>query len=141
MITQLSVAFGPTFPSLGNGSVTFWLLNDPDMDPRYPTHLVRIQTIPDVTNDAFFSVEIPPTKVSGAFFVGERAQLAGRQDRPLRVDTDASGDKSLFFYDPNMASVIDNLAGAAYSTRMDNTAAVSYLGAFMIRASGKSVGK
>lgn len=143
VITQISVAFGPTFPSLVNGPVTFWLLDDPDMDmdPRNATHLVQIQATPDVVNDTFFSVAIPPTKVSGAFFVGASAQLAGGQDRPARVDTNASGDKSWFFYDPNIAAVIDNLAGAAFSTRMDNTAAVIFPGAFMIRASGEPLDK
>jgi hypothetical protein len=139
VITRISVAFGPTFPSLANGPVTFWLLDDPDMDmdPRNATALIHVQGTPDVVNDAFFSVEIPPTRVSGAFFVGASAKLAGGQDRPARVDTDAPGDKSWFFYAPEIADVIDNLASAPYSTRMDNAAAVLYPGAFMIRATGQ----
>ncbi len=140
VITRISVAFGPTFPSLANGPVTFWLLDDPDMDmdPRNATSLIHVEGTPDVVNDNFFSVEIPPTRVSGAFFVGASAKLAGGQDRPARIDTDAAGDRSWFFYAPDIAAVIDDLSSAPYSTRMDNTGAVIYPGAFMIRATGQA---
>ena len=76
VITQISVAFGPTFPSLANGPVTFWLLNDPDddFDPTNAQVLTSVQATPDVFNNNFFTVDINPTTVSGGFFVGASAQ-------------------------------------------------------------------
>lgn len=141
IITEISVAFGPTFPSLKNGPVTFWLLDDPDMDfdPRNATSLVSVTGTPTMFNDNFFTVQIPPTQVSGAFFVGASAKLRGGQDRPARVDTNASGDMSWFFYAPEIADVIDDLASAPFGSRMDNPQYVIYPGAFMIRATGTSV--
>lgn len=139
VITGMSVAFGPTFPSLADGPVTFWLLDDPDadFDPRNATALASVEATPDVFNDAFFTVELPPTEVSGAFFVGVSAALIGGADRPARVDTDAAGDRSWFFYDPDIAAVIDDLASAAFGTRMDDPKFVIFPGAFMIRATGE----
>jgi hypothetical protein len=137
VITEIAVAFGPTFPSLADGPVTFWLLDDPDMDldPRNATALAHVEATPDVFNDDFFAVSIPPTPVSGAFFVGVSAFLQGGEDRPARVDTAHPGDRSWFFYDPDVAAVIDDLAAAAYGTRMDGPDVI-FPGAFMVRASG-----
>lgn len=136
VITRISAAFGPTFPSLANGPVTFWLLDDPDndFDPRNATVLASVQATPDVFNDNFFSVDIAPTTVSGGFFVGVSAQLLGGQDRPARVDTNARADRSWFFYAPSIADVINDLGSAPFGTRMDNTQFVVFPGAFMIRA-------
>lgn len=138
VITEISIAFGPTFPSLANGPVTFWLLDDPDadLDPRNAVALTSVQATPDVFNDTFFTVKIPPTRVSGAFFVGASAKLDGGQDKPARVDRDASGDKSWFFYAPEIADVIDDLASAPFGTRNDNTQFVVLPGTFMVRAKG-----
>lgn len=138
VITEISVAFGPTFPSLADGPVTFWLLEDADMDfdPRNATALTSVTATPDVFNDNFFTVQIPPTQVQGALFVGASAKLLGGEDRPARVDTGAAGDKSWFFYAPDIAEVIDDLASAPFGTRMDNTQYVTFPGAFMIRATG-----
>lgn len=139
VITEISVAFGPTFPSLANGPVTFWLLDDPDadLDPRNATALTSVQATPDLFNDNYFTVQIPPTRVSGAFFVAASAKLQGGQDKPARVDRDASGDKSWFFYAPEIADVIDDLASAPFGTRNDNTQFVVLPGTFMIRATGR----
>ncbi|MCK9489051.1 MAG: S8 family serine peptidase [Xanthomonadales bacterium] len=138
VITQISVAFGPTFPSLADGPVTFWLLDDPDMDldPRNATALVSVQGTPDVFNDEFFTVSIPPTQVSGAFFVGASAKLLGGEDKPARVDTGGPGETSWFFYAPEIADVIDDLASAPFGARMDDTQYVIFPGAFMVRAAG-----
>ncbi len=140
IITEISVAFGPTFPSLKNGPVTFWLLDDPDMDfdPRNATSLASVTGTPTVFNDNFVTVQIPPTQVSGAFFVGASAKLLGGQDRPARVDTSHPGDRSWFFYAPEIADVIDDLASAPFGTRMDNPQFVIFPGAFMVRATGTS---
>jgi hypothetical protein len=140
VLTEISVSFGPTFPSLANGPVTFWLLDDSDadFDPRNATALTSVEATPDVFNDTFFTVAIPPTQVSGAFFVGVSALLEGGVDRPAQVDTDADGDRSWFFYAPDIAAVIDDLASAPFGTRMDNPEFVILPGAFMIRASGQS---
>ena len=137
IITRISVAFGPTFPSLGNGPVTFWLLDDPDMDmdPRNAISLVSVQGTPDVFNDNFYTVDIPPTRVSGAFFVGASAKLLGGQDRPARVDTGTSGNDSWFFYAPEISDVIDDLTTAPFSSR-NIAPTVPIPGAFMVRASG-----
>lgn len=139
IITEISVAFGPTFPSLAMGQVTFWLLEDPDMDfdPRNATSLTSVQGTPDVFNDNFFTVKIGPTQVNGAFFVAASAKLLGGEDKPARVDTDAGGDKSWFFYAPEIADVIDDLASAPFGARMDDTQFVIFPGAFMIRATGE----
>jgi hypothetical protein len=139
VIERINVAFGPTGPSVAAGPVTFWLLDDPDMDfdPRNATALASVQATPDVFNDTFFSVAIPPTRVSGAFFVGASARLLGGVDRPARVDTGAAGDRSWFFYAPDIAAVIDDLASAPFGTRMDNPQFVVLPGAFMIRATGQ----
>lgn len=140
VITRISVAFGPTFPSLANGPVTFWLLDDPDADgdPRNATALTHVTGTPDVFNDNFFTVTIPPTQVSGAFFVGASAKLAGGQDRPARVDTNGPGATSWFFYAPDIATVINTLSTAPFASRMDNTTNVIFPGAFMVRATGTS---
>lgn len=139
VIERIFVAFGPTGPSVAAGPVTFWLLDDPDMDfdPRNATALASVQATPDVFNDTFFSVAIPPTQVSGAFFVGASALLLGGVDRPARVDTNAAGDRSWFFYAPDIAAVINDLASAPFGTRMDNPQFVVLPGAFMIRATGQ----
>jgi hypothetical protein len=139
VITEISVAFGPTFPSLEDGPVTFWLLDDPDMDfdPRNATAIASVQATPDVVNDTFFTVQIPPTVVSGAFFVAASAKLQGGEDKPARVDRDAPGDQSWFFYAPEIADVIDDLASAPFGSRNDNTQYVPFPGAFMIRATGQ----
>ena len=136
VITRISVAFGPTFPALANGPVTFWLLEDADadFDPRNARALTHVEATPDVFNDTFFSVEIPPTQVHGAFFVGASAKLKGGQDKPARVDTNTSGDKSWFFYAPDIAATIDDLASAPYSQTNDLTPV--FPGAFMVRATG-----
>ncbi len=138
VITRISVAFGPTFPSLAAGPVTFWLLDDPDadFDPRNATAVASVQATPDVFNDNFYTVEIPPTQVSGAFFVGASALLDGGADRPARVDTGASGQDSWFFYAPDIAAVIDDLASAPFATRNNNPQFVVLPGAFMVRATG-----
>jgi hypothetical protein len=138
MITQISVAFGPTFPSLANGAVTFWLLEDEDgdFDPRNAHSVASATATPDVFNDHFFHVDLPPTAVHGGFFVGASAKLLGGQDRPARVDTNAAGDKSWFFYAPDIAATIDDLASAPFGSRMDDTSVVPFPGAFMVRANG-----
>ena len=137
VITRLSVAFGATFPSLANGPVTFWLLDDPDADgdPRNATALASVQATPDVSGNTFFEVVIPPTRVSGAFFVGASAKLLGGQDRPARVDGSNPGDNSWFFYAPDIAAVINDLASAPFGSQ--NLAPTNPLpGAFMVRATG-----
>lgn len=138
VITEIAVAFGGTFPSLADGPVTFWLLDDPDVDfdPRNATALTSVQATPDVSGNEFFSVEIEPTEVSGAFFVGASAFLQGGEDRPARVDADARADRSWFFYAPNIAETIDSLGTAPFGTRMDDPTNVPFPGAFMIRATG-----
>jgi hypothetical protein len=138
MIIRLSVAFGPTFPSLADGPVTFWVLEDADadFDPRNATAIASVQGTPDVSNDSFYSVTIPPTLVSGGFFVGASAKLQGGEDRPARVDTGVAGDKSWFFYAPDIAATINDLAAAPFGARMDDPTYVVYPGAFMVRAIG-----
>lgn len=137
IITRISVAFGATFPSLANGPVTFWLLDDPDADgdPRNATALASVQATPNVSGNTFFEVAIPPTRVSGAFFVGASAKLLGGQDRPARVDGSNPGDNSWFFYAPDIAAVINDLASAPFGSQ--NISPVNPLpGAFMVRATG-----
>lgn len=136
VITQISVAFGPTFPSLANGPVNFWLLedSDADFDPLNATVVAHVQATPDTVNDEFFTVDIPPTEVQGAFFVGASAKLLGGQDRPARVDTNNSGENSWFFCHPDITAVIDNLADAEYHQTNDETPA--FPGSFMVRATG-----
>lgn len=138
IITKISVAFGPTFPSLANGPVTFWLLqdDDADMDPRNAHVVASVPATPNVSNDDFYTVEISPTWVHGGFFVGASAKLKGGDDKPARVDRNASGDKSWFFYAPDIAATIDDLAAAPFGTRNDNTQYVALPGAFMVRATG-----
>lgn len=136
VITKISVAFGPTFPSLANGPVTFWLLEDSDADssPLNAHALAHVQGTPDAFNDNFFTVDIPPTLVHGAFFVGASAKLLGGQDKPARVDTNNAGNNSWFFYAPDIAATIDDLASAPYPQTNDHTPV--FPGAFMVRATG-----
>ena len=75
----------------------------------------------------------------GRFFVGASVFLQGGEDRPARVDTDGRADRSWFFYAPDIAAVIDSLAGAPFGTRMDDQSNVPFPGAFMIRAMGQPV--
>jgi len=141
IITRIRIAFGPTFPSLANGPVTFWLLedDDDDGDPRNAHAVASVTGTPDVFNDTFYEVELPPTWVHGGFFVGASAKLDGGADRPARVDTGASGHDSWFFYAPDIAATIDDLAAAPFGTRNDNPAYVVLPGAFMVRATGTTV--
>ncbi|MGN6520217.1 MAG: choice-of-anchor Q domain-containing protein [Dokdonella sp.] len=141
IVTRISVAFGPTFPSLANGSVTFWLLEDDDGDgdPRNAHAVASATATPDVFNDTFFVVDLPPTYVQGGFFVGASAKLDGGADRPARVDTGASGHDSWFFYAPDIAATIDDLASAPFGTRNDDPQYVVLPGAFMVRAHGTTV--
>lgn len=140
VITHISVAFGPTFPSLADGPVTFWLLQDDDGDgdPSNAHAIASVPATPDVVNDNFYRVEISPTVVHGGFFVGASAKLKGGQDKPARVDRNAPGDKSWFFYAPDIAATINDLAAAPFGTRMDNVQFVPFPGAFMIRADAQS---
>jgi hypothetical protein len=140
IITRISVAFGPTFPSLADGPVTFWLLQDDDgdFDPRNAHAIASVPATPDVFNDNFYTVEISPTWVHGGFFVGASAKLKGGQDKPARVDRDATGDKSWFFYAPDIAATIDDLAHAPFGARNDDPQYVVLPGAFMVRATGES---
>lgn len=139
VVTAIEVAFGATFPSLANGPVTFWLLVDADADgdPRNAFAVASVQATPDVSGNAFYRVPIPPTRVQGAIFVGASARLLGGQDRPARVDTDVPADRSWFFYAPDIAEVIDDLASAPFGTRMDNPQFVPFPGGFMVRATGQ----
>lgn len=139
VITAIEVAFGATFPSLADGPVTFWLLVDADADgdPRNANAVASVQATPDVSGNALYRVAIPPTRVQGAIFVGASARLLGGQDRPARVDTDAVADRSWFFYAPDIAAVIDDLASAPFGTRMDDTQFVPFPGGFMVRATGQ----
>ena len=139
IITRISVAFGPTFPSLANGPVTFWLLQDADadFDPGNAWAIASVQATPDVFNDTYYSVDLPPTWVHGGFFVAASAKLQGGEDRPARVDTDAPGDTSWFYYAPDIAATIDDLAAAPFGARMDDPKFVILPGAFMIRATGE----
>jgi len=141
VITQVSIAFGPTFPSLANGPVTFWLLEDDDADgdPRNAHAVASVPATPDVFNDNFYAVDFPPTWVHGGFFVGASAKLDGGADRPARVDTDASGHNSWFFYAPDIAATIDDLAAAPFGIRNDDPMYVVLPGAFMVRAHGTTV--
>lgn len=137
IITRIEVAFGPTFPSREHGPVTFWLLGDSDADgdPRNAQVLARVEATPNVSNDEFHVVAIPPTAVSGALFVAASAKLMGGQDKPARVDRDADGGNSWFFYSPDIASVIDDLASAQFGSR-NIPPTVPLGGAFMVRAKG-----
>lgn len=137
LITQLQVAFGPTFPSLAHGPVTFWLLEDSDGDgdPRNAHALASVTATPDVSGNTYYNVDIVPTFVQGALFVGASAKLMGGQDKPARVDRDAAGNDSWFFYAPHITAVIDNLAAAQFGAR--NVPPTTPLGgAFMVRAVG-----
>jgi hypothetical protein len=143
-ITEIAVAFGPTFPSAATEPVTFWLLDDPDADadPRTNASVLRsVDSMPDTLGgNFFFRVPIdPPAEVGAAFFVGASVFLQGGEDRPARVDTDGRADRSWFFYAPDIAAVIDSLAGAPFGTRMDDGTNVPFPGAFMIRAVGQPV--
>lgn len=141
VITSVSVAFGPTFPT--GGPVTVWLFDDPD-DDFDPTNAVPLTSATlehdGTSNDVFRTFAIEPTEVSGGFFVAANAFLFGGVDRPLRVDTNHPGDRSWFFYAPEIDDVVDDLASAPFGTRMDNTEFVIFPGAFMVRASGEPVG-
>lgn len=137
VITTIRVSWGPTFDP--NRVCTFWLLEDPDDDgdPRNAVAVASVTGLPGTLGgNVFNDFAIPPTLVTGGFFVATSAFLNGGVDRPARVDTNSSPLNSWFFYDPDIEAVINNLAGAAFGTRMDNTQFVVFPGAFMIRAIG-----
>lgn len=137
VITTIRVSWGPTFDP--TRVCTFWLLEDPDDDgdPRNAVAVASVTALPGVLGgNVYNDFAITPTQVSGGFFVGTHAFLNGGVDRPARVDTNSSPLNSWFFYDPDIDNVINNLAGAAFGTRMDNTEFVIFPGAFMVRAIG-----
>jgi len=139
-ITSISVAFGPTFPTVGE--VKLWLFDDPDddFDPRNAVPLTTATFTPTtIGGDVFSTVEIDPTVVSGGFFVAANAFLMGGEDRPQAVDTSHPGDRSWFFYDPEIDDVANDLSSAAFGTRMDNPEFVVFPGAFLIRANGEPI--
>ncbi len=137
VITTVSVAFGPTFDP--DRPTTFWLFEDPndDFDPTDGVPLASVTTVPGVLGGNVFNhVEIPPTQVSGGFFVGVSAFLFGGEDRPAAVDTNARADRSWFFYAPDIKTIANDLGSAPFFTRMDDTQFVIFPGAFLIRATG-----
>ncbi len=141
VITTVSVAFGPSFPL--DTPITIWLLDDPDndFDPTNAVALTSAEFLHDGTSgNVFVDFPIDPTEVSGGFFVGANAFLMGGEDTPMRVDTDAAGDRSWFFYAPEIDDVINDLASAPFGTRMDNPEFVIFPGAFMLRATGVPAG-
>ena len=97
---------------------------------------IEQQGVPDVVNDTFFSVDIPPTWVHDGFFVGASAKPAGGQDRPARIDADGPATAAWFFYAPDIAATIDDLAAAPYGTPV-SAAGLPIPGVFMVRATGQ----
>ena len=136
-ITNVSVAFGPTWPT--RGEVTVYLFEDPDddFDPRNATLLTSTTlTPPTIGMSAFNDFAITPTTVSGGFFVLAATDTARGEDRPAAMDTsDAPTDRSWLVYNPIEDGVnVDDLSANAYIQPAAN--ATVFDGVFMIRATG-----
>lgn len=136
VITELSVSLDPArFPSNGN-PITMWLLDDADgdLDPRNAVAVASAVLPGPISAEQFYSVEIPPTLVGAAFFVGVNVRVIGGTDRPAKLDNNAPvNNRSWLFFDDAIAPIIDDLASAAYGIRADG----AFPGAFLVRAVGQ----
>ena len=133
-ITEVSVAFGNTFPSRAN-PVTVWVLSDADGDgdPRNARSVARaLVPGPIPAGTAVITVPVGYAPVGAGFFVGVSVELLGGQDRPARLDPNAPSGQSWVFYADSIAAVIDNLAAAPYGQRITPP----FAGAFLVRARG-----
>ena len=133
-ITEVSVAFGSTFPSRAN-PVTVWVLSDADGDgdPRNARSVARaLVPGPIPAGTAVITVPVGYAPVGAGFFVGVSVELLGGQDRPARLDPNAPSGQSWVFYADSIAAVIDNLAAAPYGQRITPP----FAGAFLVRARG-----
>ncbi|HEX9950920.1 MAG TPA: FlgD immunoglobulin-like domain containing protein [Rubricoccaceae bacterium] len=132
-ITEVSVAFGNTFPSRAN-PITVWVLSDADGDgdPRNARSVARATLPGPIVGTDIITVPVGYAPVGAGFFVGVSVELLGGQDRPARLDPNAPSGQSWVFYADSIAAVIDDLAAAPYGQRITPP----FAGAFLVRARG-----
>jgi hypothetical protein len=138
VITNVSIAFGPTWPT--RGPVNVYLFDDPDDDfnPGNATLLASTTLTPATIGlSAFNDFPITPTAVSGGFFVLATTDTAKGQDRPAAQDTSAGAptNRSWLIYNPRTVGInTTTLSANAYFQPAANATVID--GVFMIRANG-----
>lgn len=135
-ITNISVAFGPTWPT--RGVVDIYVFDDPDNDndPRNANLVASTSMTPDTIGmSAFNDFAITPTTVSGGFFVVAATDTVRGEDRPAAMDLSGPIDRSWLIYNPVTEGInTTDLSANAYIRPAAE--ATVFDGVFMIRATG-----
>lgn len=140
-ISEIRVGLGPNYPQDDFGDplpLTLHLFDDPDNDGN-PTNAVPVASTtinPTVfTQSGFNSAPIPPTTISGGFFVAARVFARAGVDRPARLDPQLiGGENAWLFYSDEIDP--DNLGSSPFFTPMNDPAFVPIFGVWMVRAVG-----
>jgi hypothetical protein len=155
LISKVEVAFGSAAfpnnrPTIGDPTnVAIWSDPNQDQNPLDAVVLVQVATTVTVQGDAFQSIAIPPTAVSGSYFVGAfmanpptNPAGGGNGTYPAAIDNTTATNNRAFLagaggttgapaaFDPN------NLAGAGYPVR--TLAVAGFQGVYLLRAEGGS---
>ena len=130
-IDSISVSFGGTVPL--NRPMSFVLMEDPndDLDPTdaVPLAVVDGMTV-DLPPNSFITLDIPPTEVSGSFFVACMMDLL-QHEAAGRMDPDTNVGRSWLFFDVDID--LDNIGDSPLYYNMANT---PFSGTWMVRAHG-----
>lgn len=144
VLTQVSVCYGSATAGI---PVEIVVLADPDGDGT-PAHALQVRSVAGVTNPAgngvFTTYALPPTRVTGTFFVGVRCKVyaSGKTTRPARLDISSAGaglsaNAWLAFgsvTDSNLFLDMSNLGAAPVYYQMSTYA---FPGVWMVRAQGE----
>lgn len=137
VITSISAAFGPTFPS--DREVTVALFDDPDDDgdPRNAVLMATATGLPQQLGGGVFTeFAIEPTQVSGGFFVAVVAFTEKGVDRPAAMDSSGVLQHSWLFYNPASIGInLDDPGANAMAEPITNVSGF-FTGAWMVRAAG-----
>lgn len=139
VITRISVAFG-TIPDGSPVRVMLFDIANGSLNPLTGVKKVSVAgTSNFMRTNAFVHFDIPPTRVSGSFFVGCAAGVDATSIRPARIDASA-GSVSLadraWVFAATSFNTITTLSAAPFSLRLDNNA-VGTRGPLMVRAVGR----
>ncbi|MCA9304545.1 MAG: hypothetical protein KC996_10525 [Phycisphaerales bacterium] len=140
IISSVRVSFGDIADNDGNlgpDHITVAVLDDPN-DDADPADAVLLTTGTgqwvDLASNQFIDIPVPPTMVSGGFFVAVEMDVIQRAN-PARMDPQdlTLGMNSWMFYNPE--SRLHDLGGSKFILRMGDS---PFVGAWMIRADARA---
>jgi len=140
IISSVRVSFGDIADNdgnLGSDHITVAILSDPNSDAD-PVDAILLSTGTgqwvDLGPNEFIDIPVPPTAVSGGFFVAVEMDVIERAN-PARMDPQdpTLGMNSWMFYNPE--SRLHDLGGSKYILRMGDS---PFVGAWMIRADARA---